>query len=210
MYSPTHFNETRIDVMHALLHDHPLGAVVLHGPDGLSADQIPFEIAPPCEGAPFGVLRGHVARANPLWRRDGAPTMVLFQGASAYVSPAWYEDKTVSGKVVPTYNYATVQAHGTLRAIEEPAWLLALLERLTARHEGARAAPWSVHDAPRDYIDKLLGAIVGIEIPVERMVGKWKISQNRSRRDQEQIAAGLDGQDATAGMAALIAAKLRE
>ena len=188
MYTTSHFAETRLDALHGLITQHPLGTLVTHGATGLSADHIPFEIAGASEDAPFGVLRAHVARANPLWR-CGGEAMVVFQGASAYVTPALYEEKPVSGKVVPTWNYAVVHAHGTLRAIEDPAWLLALLERLTARHETSRAAPWSVHDAPRDHIDKLMQAIVGIEIPVTRMEGKWKLSQNRSAHDRAAIEA---------------------
>ncbi|PWF46104.1 FMN-binding negative transcriptional regulator [Massilia glaciei] len=191
MYGPKHFDESHIDVMHGLIGTHPLGTLVMHGAAGLSADHIPFEIAAPASDAPFGVLRAHVARANPLWRQGGQQALVVFQGPGAYISPAHYAEKAISGKVVPTWNYAAVHAHGTLRAIEDPAWLLALLERLTARHEGTRAMPWSVHDAPRDYVDQLLKAIVGIEIPLERMQGKWKVSQNRSQQDQDGIAAGL-------------------
>lgn len=185
MYSPKHFDEIRPELLSGLITQHPLGALVRHGLDGLCADHIPFEFAD--DGSPFGVLRAHVARANPLWRHDG-DVMVVFQGASAYVSPSLYEDKPASGKVVPTWNYAVVHAHGRLRAIEDPDWILAQLERLTATHEVTRGAPWSVHDAPREFIDKLLGAIVGIEIPVQRMEGKWKMSQNRSQVDQRTIA----------------------
>ena len=205
MYTPSHFNETRLEVLHALLARHPLGTLVTHGAAGLCADHLPFEIAPACDGAPFGVLRAHVARANPLWRHSG-DAMVVFQGASAYVSPSLYEDKPVHGKVVPTWNYAVVHAHGPLRAIEDPAWVLALLERLTSAHEAPRATPWFVHDAPRDFLDKLLGAIVGIEIPVQRMEGKWKVSQNRSQADQSAIKAdtglGLDLATGAAGLTA--------
>jgi len=187
MYAPSHFDETRPELLQGLIAQHPLGTVVTHGADGLNADHIPFELCAPTADAPFGVLRAHVARANPLWSRAG-DALVVFQGPSAYVSPALYEDKPLTGKVVPTWNYMAVHAHGTLKAIEDPVWILALLERLTVQHESTRTAPWSVHDAPRDFIDKLLGAIVGIEIPVRRMQGKWKISQNRSARDQRVIA----------------------
>lgn len=187
MYSPSYFDESRPDVLQGLIAQHPLGTVVTHGADGLGADHIPFELCAPTAEAPFGVLRAHVARANPLWRKAGE-ALVVFQGPSAYVSPALYEDKPLTGKVVPTWNYMAVHAHGTLSAIEDPVWILALLERLTDRHEAGRAAPWSVQDAPREFIDKLLNAIVGIEIPVQRMQGKWKVSQNRSARDQRAIS----------------------
>ncbi|MES2315950.1 MAG: FMN-binding negative transcriptional regulator [Pseudomonadota bacterium] len=188
MYTPSHFDEARPELLHGLIAQHPLGTIITHGKAGLCADHIPFEISAPDAESPFGVLRAHVARANPLWRHV-SDAMVVFQGPSAYVSPSLYEDKPLTGKVVPTWNYMAVHAHGPLRAIEDPAWILALLERLTASHESARPAPWAVHDAPRDYIDRLLQAIVGIEIPVQRMQGKWKMSQNRSQRDQQAIAA---------------------
>ena len=186
MYTPSYFSETRVDALHALIAQHPLGTLVTHDAGGLCADHIPFEISAATDDAPFGVLRAHVARVNPLWRKGGE-AMVVFQGPSAYISPALYEEKAVSGKVVPTWNFAVVHAHGTMHAIEDPAWLLALLERLTATHEASRTAPWSVHDAPREYIDRLLQAIVGIEIPLTRLEGKWKLSQNRSAHDRAAI-----------------------
>jgi transcriptional regulator len=189
MYSPSHFEETRLATLHALIAAHPLGTVVRHGAAGLEADHIPFEIGAPTTDAPHGTLRAHVARANPLWRQAGAAALVVFQGPSAYVSPSLYEEKPASGKVVPTWNYAVVHAHGVLRAIEDPAWILALLGRLTASHEAARAAPWAVGDAPAQYIDTLVKAIVGIEIPLGRLEGKWKMSQNRSSADQAAVAA---------------------
>ena len=188
MFTTSFFNETRPEILRALIVQHPLGAVVVNGADGLSADHIPFELAPPTPDAPFGVLRAHVARANPLWRHDGE-TMVVFQGASAYVSPSLYEEKPISGKVVPTWNYAVVHAHGRLRAIEDPVWILALLNRLTDAHEGKRAMPWAVEDAPREWLAKIMQAIVGIEIPVQRVQGKFKLSQNRSHNDQRMVAA---------------------
>ena len=189
MYTPSHFDETRLDALHALIEAHPLGTLVTHGAAGLEANHIPFEIAAPTPDAPFGTLRAHVARANPLWRQAGAGVLVVFQGPSAYVSPSLYLEKPVSGKVVPTYNYAVVHAHGALRAVEDPAWLLALLERITAQHEAARAAPWAVADAPPAFIETLLEAIVGIEVPLERLQGKWKLSQNRPRADRAAVAA---------------------
>jgi transcriptional regulator len=189
MYAPSHFEETRLDTLHALIEAHPLGTLVTHGAAGLDADHIPFEIAAPTPDAPFGTLRAHVARANPLWRQGGAPVLAVFQGPSGYVSPSLYLEKPLSGKVVPTYNYAVVHAHGVLRAVEDPAWILALLERLTGRHEASRAAPWRVADAPPAYIETLLAAIVGIEIPLDRLQGKWKLSQNRPPADQAAVAA---------------------
>ena len=188
MYTSSSFDETRPELLQGLIAQYPLGTVVVNGAAGLVADHIPFELGAPTPDAPYGVLRAHVARANPLWRHDGE-TMVVFQGPSAYVSPSLYEEKPISGKVVPTWNYAVVHAHGPLRAIEDPVWLLALLERLTAKHEAARPAPWTVDEAPREWVEKIMRAIVGIEIPVRRMQGKWKMSQNRSQRDREMVAA---------------------
>ena len=187
MYLHSPFNESRSEHLHALVRQYPLGTLVTHGADGLCADHIPFELSSPTADAPFGVLRAHVARANPLWRQH-ADTMVVFQGPSRYVSPSLYEEKAISGKVVPTWNYAVVHAHGHLRSIEDPAWILALLERMTTQHEAARAHPWAVHDAPGEFLDKLTQAIVGIEIPVLRLEGKFKLSQNRSEADQQRIA----------------------
>ena len=193
MYTTSHFAETRLDALHGLITQHPLGTLVTHGATGLSADHIPFEIAGASADAPFGMLRAHVARANPLWR-CGGEAMVVFQGASAYVTPALYEEKPVSGKVVPTWNYAVVHAHGQLQAVDDAAWVLALLERMTDRHEASRAAPWAVQDAPREWLEKIMQAIVGIEIPVHRMQGTWKMSQNRTQQDQRMVAAdtGMD------------------
>jgi len=188
MYTLSPFEETRLDVLHALISRHPLATLVTHGAAGLSADHIPFEIAAATPDAPFGILRAHVARANPLWRQSGN-VLAVFQGEDGYISPSLYEDKPLTGKVVPTWNYAVVHAHGPMRAIEDPAWILALLERLTAQHEAPLAVPWVIADAPPAFIDKLLTVLVGIEIPVTRMEGKWKMSQNRSANDQRTIGA---------------------
>lgn len=189
MYAPSLHDITRPDLLLGLIASHPLGTVVTHAGGELCADHIPFEVAAPTDAAPHGILRAHVARANPLWRHAGSTVLAIFQGPSAYISPSLYEEKAVSGKVVPTYNYAAVHAHGVLRAIEDPAWLLALLSRLTAQQESAMSVPWAVEDAPRDFLDRLMAQIVGIEIPIGRIQGKWKVSQNKSARDQASIAA---------------------
>ncbi|MGX9784922.1 FMN-binding negative transcriptional regulator [Janthinobacterium lividum] len=213
MYTPASFREERLDVLHGLIAAHPLGALVRHGDYGLCADHLPFEIAAPTPEAPFGILRAHVARANPLWRAAGSADecMVLFQGPHAYITPAWYAEKQRSGKEVPTFNYAVVHAHGPLRAIDDAAWLLGLVERLTARHEARLATPWQVADAPAGYIEKLLKAIVGIEIPLTRITGKWKLGQNRSMQDQASMAHGLalnNQPGAAQALGALIAANV--
>jgi transcriptional regulator len=204
MYLPTHFEETRVPVLHALIRAHPLGALVTRGAAGLEANHLPFEIDP--EPAPFGTLRGHVARANPVWREGTGEALVIFQGPQTYVSPSWYPSKQDGGKVVPTWNYAVIHAYGVLRAIDDPAWLRAFVAKLTDRHEAARPDRWQVTDAPADYVDKLLGAIVGVELPIARLVGKWKVSQNRPAADRAGVVAGLesDGGDAARAMAALV------
>jgi transcriptional regulator len=191
MYLPSHFREERVDVVHQLIREHPLGALVTLGAEGLNANHIPFLIDP--EPAPFGTLRAHVARANPVWREFSreTETLVLFQGPHVYVTPSWYATKRETGKVVPTYNYLVVHAYGPLRAIEDTDWLRSFVGRLTNRFEAAREEPWKITDAPADYIEKQLRAIVGIEIPVTRLLGKWKVSQNRPAADREGVARGL-------------------
>lgn len=203
MYLPSHFEEKRIDVLHALQRAHPLGLLVTMSDTGLQANPVPFLLEP---DAPFGTLRGHVARANPLWRetRFDVDALVVFQGPQAYVSPSFYPSKAEHGKVVPTWNYITVQARGRLRAIDDPAWVRALVTRLTQQHESQRSAPWAVSDAPAEYIDTMVRAIVGIEIPLTALVGKWKVSQNRAVADRRGVADGLraqPGADAAAAMA---------
>ena len=191
MYLPSHFEETRVEVLHRLIREHPLAVFVTLGSEGLNANHIPFEIEP--APAPFGTLRGHVARSNPVWRdfsKDIEPLLV-FQGPQAYISPSWYPTKKETGKVVPTYNYIVVHAYGPLRVVEDRAWLRGLVERLTNRHEAKSVEPWKITDAPGDFIEKMLGAIVGIEIPVARLVGKWKASQNRPPVDRKGVISGL-------------------
>ena len=211
MYTPKSYREERLEVLHALMAAHPLGALVRMGEDGLCADHLPFEIAPPTPDAPFGILRAHVARANPLWRTDGVDTMVIFQGPQAYITPAWYAEKELSGEEVPTFDYAVVHAHGKLKVIDEPAWLLDFLTRLTNRHEADQPQPWQVGDAPPAYIDKLLKAIAGIEIPLARLEGKWKMEQKNILQDRTRVARELtrDGMPEPARqLGALIAASL--
>ncbi|HEX9821999.1 MAG TPA: FMN-binding negative transcriptional regulator [Methylomirabilota bacterium] len=206
MYLPRHFEETRVETLHALIRAHPLGALVTLTPGGLDANHIPFEVDP--DPAPFGTLRGHVARANPVWREFAreAEALVLFQGPETYISPAWYPTKQETGRVVPTWNYAVVHAHGTPRFIEDRAWLRAFVERLTTRHESGRPHPWKMTDAPPEYIDTQLGAIVGLEIPIARLIGKWKVSQNRPAADRAGVVQGLsnEAQPPAATMAELV------
>jgi transcriptional regulator len=206
MYVPRHFAETRVDVLHDLIRTHPLGTLVVAAPQGLEASHVPFEID--AQPAPFGTLRCHVARANPIWQQLAAdrPVLVVFQGEQSYVSPSWYASKQENGKVVPTWNYAAVHAYGIANAVQDAVWLRQMVEDLTNRHEHGRTDPWHVSDAPAEYVEKLLGAIVGIEIPLTRLIGKWKMSQNRPVADRQGVVAGLerDGSPAEAGVAALV------
>ena len=192
MYLPPHFDERRPEVLQALVRRHPLGLLVTQSTDGaLAADPIPWLLDVEADGS--HTLRGHVARANPVWqqaRRD-TDALVVFQGPQAYVSPSLYPSKAEHGKVVPTWNYIMVQARGTLRAIDDPAWVHAFVARLTTRHEAAQAKPWAITDAPPDYIDTMTRAIVGIELTLTALTGKWKVSQNRPAADRAGVAGGL-------------------
>jgi transcriptional regulator len=198
MYLPRHFEQNDPAVLAAAMHDHPLATLVIAAPAGPTADLIPLEYDP--QPGPHGTLRGHVARANPLWRHAGAAALAVFHGPQAYVSPNWYPSKRKHGKAVPTWNYTMVQARGTLRSVDEAPWLRALVGRLTERHESTQPAPWAVGDAPDDYLQQMLGAIVGIEITLTSLVGKWKVSQNRDAADRDGVAAALGTQP----MAALV------
>jgi transcriptional regulator len=191
MYVPKHFEETRVEVMHALIRAEPLATIVTLGADGLFANHLPLELDP--EPPPYGMLRGHVARSNRVWRDASAEidTLAIFQGPRSYVTPSWYASKQETGRVTPQWNYVVVHAYGRLRFIEDRAWLAAHVARLTAHHEVSRDQPWHVTDAPEDYIERLLGNIVGFELPITRLVGKWKLSQNRSDEDRAGVAAGL-------------------
>jgi len=190
MYRPPAFREDRLEVLHAAIRAHPLATLVTAGPAGLEANHIPFLIE---DGGSFGVLRGHLARANGQLEalRAGAEALVIFQGPQAYVSPAWYAAKAESGKVVPTWNYVAVHCWGSPRVIDDAAWLRGLVGRLTGVHEESRPEPWAVEDAPADYIAAQVKGIAGLQIPVARIEGKWKVSQNRSDADRAGVAAGL-------------------
>jgi transcriptional regulator len=206
MYLPESFQENRIDVLHELIRNHPFGSMVTMNERGLDANHIPFEIDSGVK--PLGILRGHVARANPVWRElsGNAQGLAIFQGADAYISPSWYPTKSQTGMVVPTWNYAVVHAHGVLRAIDDPKWLRALIERLTETHESGRSQPWKVSDAPPEFVEKLLGAIVGIEMIITKLAGKWKTSQNRSVQDRAGVVRGLtaQGDESSLAMAKLV------
>jgi transcriptional regulator len=191
MYSPAHFQETRPEVLLELIRRQPLGTVVVHDASGLAADHIPLLHRPGPTNS--GTLAGHVARANPLWQKAGAglDCLILFHGLQHYISPGWYASKAESGRVVPTWNYEVVHVHGQIRAIEDPHWIRGLLDELTHAHEGSLPHPWKPRDAPSDYLDRLLQAIVGIEIRIDRMIGKAKLSQNQPPANQASVVDAL-------------------
>ena len=191
MYVPKHFEESDVSVLHALIKSRPLGAWVTQGEGELIVNHIPF-LLDPLRGE-HGTLIGHVARANPVWQSfsQNVNSVVIFQGPQTYITPSWYPSKHAHGKAVPTWNYAVVHAHGLPRAIEDRGWLLQHVSQLTDVQESKQALPWKVSDAPPDYIDKMLRSIVGIEVPITTLFGKWKVSQNRSTPDQLGTVAGL-------------------
>lgn len=206
MYLPAHFEESRPEALVGLIRERPLATLVVQGetPD---ANHIPLQFA--SQAGTAGVLRGHVARANPLWRQlgAGAPALAIFHGPEAYVTPNWYPTKQEHGKAVPTWNYAVVHVHGTLKAIDDAAWLRAQVEELTRQEEAAFPHPWAVADAPADYIEKMLAAVVGIELTIHRMTGKWKTCQNQPAANRAGVVAGLTAAGPeNAAMAALVAA----
>lgn len=206
MYRPSAFVQDDPGALAALIATHPLATLVARTASGLSADHVPLHFDPePAEGAPHGTLRGHVARANPLWcDAAGTDVLAVFHGPQAYVSPSWYPSKAATHEVVPTWNYVVVHAHGRLRAVDDARWLHALVQRLTAVHESRRPRPWAVDDAPADYVEQMLRAIVGIEIPVTRLEGKFKLSQNRSDADRLGVADGLAGEPGAGTLAVLV------
>jgi transcriptional regulator len=212
MYQPKHFEETRIEVMQALVASQPLSTLVTLSDEGLVADQIPMLLRPG-EG-PFGTLVGHVARANPLWRqtRLDTPVLAIFQGPQHYISPSWYPTKQEHGKVVPTWNYVVVQARGMLQIHDDPDWVRQQATQITNQQERTSAQPWAVDDAPRDYTDSMIKAVVGISIEVTLWSGKWKVSQNQpavNRAGVVQSLENLQGAQALA-MASLVTAHAPE
>ncbi|MHB1668548.1 FMN-binding negative transcriptional regulator [Thiomonas sp.] len=191
MYLPLHFAQPDALALRALMRDHPLATLITHGAPGLDANPVPLLWLD--DGSPHGLLRGHVARANPVWRDTppGSEALAVFHGPDAYISPNWYATKRETGKVVPTWNYAVVHARGPLRVVDDAAWLRELVTMLTRTHEAALPHPWAVSDAPPDYIERMLGAIVGIELPLSSLQGKWKASQNQPAENREGVVTGL-------------------
>ncbi|MFM9969478.1 MAG: FMN-binding negative transcriptional regulator [Burkholderiales bacterium] len=193
MYIPKHFDEPSTDAMHGLIRAHPLATLVTLNSKGIEANHIPLIVFD--QPSPYGLLHGHVARANPLWHehpRD-ADVLAVFHGPESYITPSWYASKADAGKVVPTWNYVSVQARGKLSVIDDAQWLRSQLESLTVHNEKAFTHQWAVADAPHDFTEKLIESIVGIEIIITELKGKWKVSQNRSSRDIKSVTEGLRG-----------------
>lgn len=208
MYLPKHFAEDRLDVLTAFIGEHPFATLVTPSADGLVATHLPMLWDP--EPAPFGTLMGHVARPNPHATTAG-DSLAMFVGPQGYVSPSWYPSKREHGKVVPTWNYVAVHASGPLRLVDDAGWLHAFLVRLTERHEQTLPEPWHVSDAPDEYVTSMLRGIVGVEMPVQRLEGKWKLNQNRSPADVDGTIEGLArrGDPQSAALAAAVRARRR-
>lgn len=206
MYTPKQHEETRIDVMHQLIHSQPLGTWAALGDSELLVNHVPFQLDP--SRGEFGTLVGHVARANPVWQvpSTGVLSVVAFQGPQSYITPSWYPSKHEHGKAVPTWNYVVVHACGTPIFVQNRDWLLAHVNSLTSEHESGQAVPWAVSDAPADFTERLVGMIVGVEIPIQRLTGKWKTNQNRPDPDKLGVVAGLlsKGDPQSKAMASLV------
>lgn len=207
MYIPDHFKETSLPVLHAIIHEHPLGILVTQA-GGLDANHLPFELD--ASRGSSGTLVAHVARANPIWHTvpSGSDVMVIFRSAQAYISPSWYPSKHAHHKQVPSWNYEVVHAHGKLRILDDEKYVRGVVARLTRRHERSEPKPWKMGDAPPDYLDKMVSMIVGIEIDILRLEGKRKLSQNKDAADRQGAADALESRgeaDLAAAMRGTIA-----
>lgn len=191
MYQPPQFREDRKEIMHELMRTHPFATLITIKDGDICADHLPLLIH--SEVSQYGTVRGHVAKGNPLWRRgnDGPNALAIFQGPQAYITPSWYPSKKEHGKVVPTWNYAVVHARGEIRFIDDRDWLAAHLIELTTRQERDRPVPWKISDAPEDYVERQLKGIVGLELEITSLEGKWKVSQNRDAKDRKGVQRGL-------------------
>lgn len=207
MYIPSHFKEGDIGKLQQYIRDYGFGMLIVADGDGIEANHVPFHLCTEEDGA-FGHLQCHLARSNPAWQRLQGSTRVLavFQGPDAYVSPSWYETKAETGRVVPTWNYLAVHAEGNARVIQDPTWLKRHLHALTDQHESGMSTPWSVDDAPAEFIERLMGTIVGVEIKIESLTGKLKASQNQPERNRAGVKAGLEAAEGVGfrGMSAFI------
>ncbi|MBF8448178.1 FMN-binding negative transcriptional regulator [Aeromonas dhakensis] len=200
MYLPPHFAVTDSETLHQLIRAYPLGALITHGEGGLDANHLPFELD--AGAGVHGVLRAHVARNNPLWQevKDGDEVLVIFKAADGYISPSWYPGKQEHHKLVPTWNYSVVHAHGSIQIRDDARFVRRLLANLTRHHEAGETTPWKMADAPRDYLEAMMQAVVGIEIEITRLVGKFKLGQNKEAADRLGAANALQerGQSALA------------
>jgi transcriptional regulator len=191
MYIPRHNEEKRVSVMQALMVSQPLATLVTVGTSGLFASHIPMVLED--DGSEFGVLKCHISRANPQWR-DFTPAveaLAIFAGHQHYITPNWYPGTKEHGKEVPTWNYVVVHAYGPLKVVQDEQWLLTNVEKLTNIHEASSPVPWKVSDAPKDFIKSQLKGIVGLELPIHRLEGKWKVSQNRTESERKGVIEGL-------------------
>ena len=205
MYTPPAFRQNDLALLHQQINACPLATLVNQGANGLQASHLPLLLA--ADEGEFGTLYGHFARANPHWRELlQSETLAIFQGPQAYISPAWYPSKAEHGKAVPTWNYIAVHARGQAQLIEDREGLLQLVSRLSAQHEAGREQPWAVSEAPTDYIDTMLRAIVGFALPIQRLEGQWKLSQNRTAADRDGVHKGLSASPVAADQA--LAARL--
>lgn len=207
MYTPAHFALTDSEGLHDLIRSHPLGTLVTQAEGHLDANHIPFLLD--AEPGEPGTLTAHVARANPVWQqcRDGAQVLVIFRGAEGYISPGWYPSKQETHRLVPTWNYEAVHVHGHLTVHDDEKFVRGVVGRLTRLHESAQTTPWKMSDSPREFIDSMLEAIVGLQIRITRLEGKAKLSQNREARDLQGAATALRARGGTALAQAMDAAK---
>jgi transcriptional regulator len=210
MYVPAHFNESRTEVLHDFIKQYPFGMLVTHGASGLDANHIPFELDP--KQGELGLLTAHVARANPVWQdvANGDEVMVVFRATDAYISPNWYPSKHEFHKQVPTWNYMVAHAYGRITIRDDEKFVRGVVARLTRTHEASQPTPWKMGDSPKEYIDTMLKAIVGMEIEITRLVGKSKLSQNREVRDIQSAGETLKAQgNQVIGDAMLACAKVK-
>jgi transcriptional regulator len=205
MYLPKHFNESRPEVLHALIREYPLGLLVAQTASGIEVNHIPFIFAG--DATSNGSLLGHVSRQNGLWQlsEPGEKALVVFQGPSAYISPSWYPTKKEHGRVVPTWNYAVVQAQGTLRIHDDPDWVARQVDRLTSQMESSMEFPWAASDMPPEFQERMINSIVGVELVIDTLVGKWKVSQNHPPANR---AGAIEGLIATGRPAAIELAQM--
>lgn len=208
---PKQFEEMRVDVMHELIRAYPLATLVTHSSNGLNANHIPFHLSQ--SPTPYGTLQGHIARANPLLEEiaEGIEALAIFHGPDSYITPSWYATKKETGKVVPTWNYAVVHAYGFLRVVDNASWLRAQLDALTDHNEASFPEPWAVSDAPPEYVEKIMAAIVGVEMVITKLRGKWKVSQNQPTQNQIGVILGLKASNLpeSEAMAALVESRAK-